>query len=66
MMSSTERDKLHPQLQNLFTDVKPEPQQPRPNHDTGSMVVAAFAFMSLSVVIGVVLSTIIMKLIFGV
>jgi len=30
------------------------------------MVVAAFAFMSLSVVIGVVLSTIIVKLLFGV
>jgi hypothetical protein len=58
--------KLHPQLQNLFTDVKPEQQRPRPNYDTGSMIMAAFCFVSLSVVIGVVLSTIIMKLIFGV
>ncbi len=56
--------KLHPQLQNLFTDVKPE-QRPRPNHDTGSMVVAAFTAMTVSVLIGVIVSTIVMKLLFA-
>ena len=60
-MMQSER-KLHPQLQNLFTDVKPAP---RPNYDTGSMVVAAFAALSASVIVGVVMASLILWLLFG-
>lgn len=64
-MQSQERQ-LHPQLQNLFSDVKPDEQRPpRPNHDTGSMVVAAFVALTISVLIGVIVSTIIIKWLFG-
>ena len=61
-MSSSDRNKLHPQLQNLFSDVKPPP---RPKNDTGSMVVAAFAAITVSILIGVAVSSAVMWLLFG-